>query len=534
MFNPTRTAAMLVGGIGAVVFLGGWMLGIELLKSAGAGITMKTNAALGLLLGAVSLWFVGSQSRHGRPIGIGCAALMGLLGAATLSQHLIGWDLGIDQLLFVESAGSPATASPNRMGYNASLSFLLHSIALLLLYRSMPRGIARAQVISAAATTLAIIPIAGYAYGAEELYALARISGIALHTAVALLILGIGILTARHDVGPIGALSSDGAGGVLTRRMLVPSLLLPFLLGYLWLTGQRAGYYDTGLGAAFSATSLAVVFWIIIWRTGLVLDRIDRERGAALARERAARAEAEHATRLKDEFLAVLSHELRTPLNAILGWTSMLHRHAIPAEQRDRATEIIARNGERLGRLVEDLLDVSRISTGHLALAIETVDMSEIVDNAIAALTPAAAERQVQVECRVAEDARGVAGDSRRLEQIVRNLLSNAIKFTGAGGTVTISTRRVADDIVLEVRDTGCGIDPDFLPHVFERFRQGDASLTRAHGGLGLGLAIVRDLTMLHGGRVEVASPGPGLGTTVTVTLPLAAALQTDLSRRAI
>ena len=184
----------------------------------------------------------------------------------------------------------------------------------------------------------------------------------------------------------------------------------------------------------------------------------------------------------------------------------------IAFDQRDHATQIIARNGERLGRLIEDLLDVSRISSGHLTLTIEPVDIAEVIDNAVEALTPAAAHRQVHIECRLAEDAYGVAGDPRRLEQILRNLLSNAIKFTGAGGSVTISTRRVSDEIVLDVRDTGCGIDAAFLPHVFDRFRQGDSSLTREHGGLGLGLAIVRDLTALHGGGVRLRVPVPVWG----------------------
>ena len=151
MSSASRTASILAGAIGALVFFGGWMLGIEPLKSAGAGITMKANAALGLLLGAVSLWFVGSESRPGRRIGISCAALLGLLGAATLSQHVAGGDLGIDQLFFVEPPGAAATASPNRMGPNASLSFLLHSAALILLHRSAARGIAHAQVISSGA-----------------------------------------------------------------------------------------------------------------------------------------------------------------------------------------------------------------------------------------------------------------------------------------------------------------------------------------------------------------------------------------------
>jgi Histidine kinase-, DNA gyrase B-, and HSP90-like ATPase len=432
MSSASRTASILVGAIGGLVFFGGWMLGIALLKSAGGGITMKANGALGLLLGAVSLWFIGSESRHGRRVGIACAALMGLLGAATLSQHLMGWDLGIDQLLFVESAGAAATASPNRIGPNASLSFFLQSVALILLHRSGSRGIARAQVISAGATILAIIPLVGYAYGAEELYRLARISSIAMHTAAALLILGIGIVTARLDVGPVGALTSEGAGGVLTRRMIVPSLVLPFLLGYLWLIGERAGYYDAGLKSALSRSAGRIA-------------------------------------------------------------------HLVRASDADHRTGGHRRSDRQRGR------------------------------GADAGRRPPAGSRRMPA----AEDAYGVAGDSRRLEQIVRNLLSNTIKFTGAGGSVTISTRRVSDAIVLDVCDTGCGIEAGFLPHVFDRFRQGDSSLTREHGGLGLGLAIVRDLTALHQGGVEITSPGAGLGTTVTVKLPLVASVKGDLSRRA-
>jgi signal transduction histidine kinase len=516
----SRIAALLVSALGGIVLFGGWALDIDVLKSGGGNITMKANSALAMLAAGLSLWALASGSQWIRPMGVACAVLSGAVGTATLSQHVFGWNLGIDELLFVEPPGAAATASPNRMGPNASLSFSLYSVALLYLYRADPARVARAQMLAAIGTVLAVLPIVGYAYGAEELYQLARLSGIALHTAIALLILAIGILAARPHEGPVAVLVSRGAGGMVARRLVIPSLVLPALLGYAWLSGARAGLYDIGMEASLSVTSLAVILWVVIWRTSVLLDRVDRERAAALENERAARADAEQATRLKDEFLAALSHELRTPLNAVLGWTSLLQQGTIPAEQTTRATQMIARNGERLGRLVEDLLDISRIASGHLTLRMERVDMNEVVDGALAALAPAAAARNITLEWSASDEAVVVAGEAARLEQIVRNLLSNSIKFTDAGGSVSVAAKTIDGTVELRVTDTGCGIDPAFLPYVFDRFRQGDSSSTRPHEGLGLGLSIVRELTLLHGGNAVASSGGTGRGTSVTITLP--------------
>ena len=245
------------------------------------------------------------------------------------------------------------------------------------------------------------------------------------------------------------------------------------------------------------------------------------DREELLLREARARAEAESANRAKDEFLATLSHELRTPLNAIVGWTRMLLEGAMDARSSRHALEVIDRNAQLQSRLVADILDVSRIITGGLRLETRPVDLGSVIGAALDAVRPAAEARNVRLTPRVAGSGRVVHGDPHRLQQIVWNLLSNAVKFTEAGGTVTIEVGEAPGDrLFVRVIDDGAGIEPAFLPHVFERFRQGDGSASRKHGGLGLGLAIVRHLVELHGGTAHVESEGLGKGSTFTVVLP--------------
>jgi signal transduction histidine kinase/ActR/RegA family two-component response regulator len=227
------------------------------------------------------------------------------------------------------------------------------------------------------------------------------------------------------------------------------------------------------------------------------------------------------ANRLKDEFLATLSHELRTPLNAIIGWTRLLRAHAVPAERLDTALEKIERNAQVQTRLVEDLLEVSRITTGKLRLELRPVDLVAIANTAIDSINPAAETRGVSIQRRYAEPMLPTLGDPDRLQQVIWNLLSNAVKFTPSGGRVTMQLRRVGDMDEITVSDTGIGIDPSFLDNVFDTFRQADASSTRAHGGLGLGLSIVKRLVELHGGEVEARSEGKGQGATFRVSLPV-------------
>jgi CheY-like chemotaxis protein len=225
---------------------------------------------------------------------------------------------------------------------------------------------------------------------------------------------------------------------------------------------------------------------------------------------------------MKDEFLTTLSHELRTPLNAILGWSQFLAEDGVGSPERlQKGLETIERNARAQVNLIEDLLDVSRISEGKLRLDVKPVDFAEVVEAALASMRPAADARHITVHTVLDRDNDQVTGDPARLQQIVWNLLSNAVKFTPKGGKIQVLLERVQSHVALTVSDNGDGIRPEFLPHVFDRFRQGDQSTTRSVGGLGLGLSIVKHLVELHGGGVRAMSEGAGHGTTFVVDLPL-------------
>ena len=525
-FRLTTSWPAFAGGgvalVGALVLLG-WSLDIDSLKSVYGPITMKTNAAIGLLLCGGSLW---SLSRGLRTIAA-CGAVGGAaIGALTLSQHLFGWNLGIDQLLFSEAAGAAATASPNRMGPNASTSLTLAGAALILVCRGTPRAIASAQRLAIVCMVLALLAIAGYVYGAVELYAIARYTGIALHTAVALLVLHTGIAAARIDHGPMAVFLADGPAGMMFRRLAVPVVVVPLGLGYAAISGRQAELFDRGLAFALFVISVVVLLGTIVWQTGLRIAasdahrrRAEHDRDELLARERRARDEAERASRVKDQFIAVMSHELRTPLNVMLGWTRILENVG-PPELHARAAGIVARNGRLLARLVEDLLDISRVAAGQFEIAPRPMPFNAAVQATVEAIAPIAADKAVRVVAHLDPSAGLVNGDPERLQQIVWNLLSNAVKFTDAGGCVEVRTAFEGGSAVLTVADTGVGFDEAFAAQLFEPFRQADSSSKREHSGLGLGLSIARHIAELHGGSLTGTSAGRGRGATFRLRLP--------------
>ena len=284
----------------------------------------------------------------------------------------------------------------------------------------------------------------------------------------------------------------------------------------------RAFYDETGHATGFDGITIDVT----------ARKKADVEREALLASERAARTEAERVSRTKDEFLATLSHELRTPLNAIVGWSQILRSDgASNPEDLSEGLQVIERNARVQAQLIEDLLDMSRIISGKVRLNVQPVDLSEVINAAEASVLPAAEAKGIRIQKIVEPLAGPVMGDPSRLQQVVWNLLSNAIKFTPKEGRVQIILKQVNSHLEIVVSDTGAGIKPEFLPHVFERFRQADATTTRRFGGLGLGLAIVKHLSEMHGGDVRAASPGENMGATFTVRLPLAIAHQHEAHR---
>ncbi|NMF65385.1 PAS domain S-box protein [Brasilonema octagenarum] len=315
-----------------------------------------------------------------------------------------------------------------------------------------------------------------------------------------------------------------------TARQLVPNLEAHWyeIYGKVALTGEPIRFenasqvmnrwfevYACRIGEPPSR-KVAVLFKDITER-----KRIEAEREQILQREQTAREAAETANRIKDEFLAVLSHELRSPLNPILGWSSMLRNGKLNAAKTAYALETIERNAKLQVQLIEDLLDVSRILRGKLSLNMAPINLASTITAAMETVQLAAQAKSIRVETVFEKDIGQILGDSARLQQIIWNLLTNAVKFTPNGGNVEIQLNRIGSQAQIQVRDTGKGITPDFLPHVFEYFRQADSTTTRTFGGLGLGLAIVRHLVELHGGTVHADSPGVGQGATFTVRLPL-------------
>jgi PAS domain S-box-containing protein len=242
---------------------------------------------------------------------------------------------------------------------------------------------------------------------------------------------------------------------------------------------------------------------------------------AMLRIEQAARVEAERAALMKDEFLATVSHEMRTPLTAMLGWVQMLRSGSLAGDAVPHALETIERNARAQAKLINDLLDMSRILSGRLRLDIQQVNLTDIVEAAISTAEPAAAAKKISVVRQFEAEAESVSADASRLQQVIWNLLNNAIKFTPSGGEVKVVMKRLESQMEITVSDSGEGIEPEFLPHVFERFRQQDSSTDRRHQGLGLGLSIVKQLVELHGGSVRALSEGVGKGAAFTVVVPL-------------
>lgn len=249
--------------------------------------------------------------------------------------------------------------------------------------------------------------------------------------------------------------------------------------------------------------------------------RVEEEHNLLLEDAQAAHAEADTANGIKDEFLALLSHELRTPLTSILGWSDLLSTGGLDEAASTRALEIIVRNARAQRQLIDDLLDISRIITGKLRLDVRPVELAPMIEAVVDSVRPAADARSISLQTVLDSKISTISGDQDRLQQIVWNLLTNAIKFTSKGGHIKVRLERVRSHFEITVNDTGQGIAPEFLPHVFDRFRQSDSSSTRRHGGLGLGLSIVRQLVELHGGTVTAESPGDGEGSTFKVRLPV-------------
>jgi PAS domain S-box-containing protein len=818
--------ALLAFSIGAAALLG-WILGNEFLKRIHPSlVNMKANTAICLMLVAVSVWLIQSQSpsRIKRNITYAFAVIVALIGLITLSEHLFGWNSGLDQLLFRETQLEAGQSFPGRMGVAASLNFSFLGVALGFFHARSRRWFRVSNIAVLLVVTVTVLVFLYYFYGIERTERIGLYFTIALHTVVAFWSLCAAILLARPESGVVATLMGNSPGAIVARRML-PAFLVVILLGWIRTITRNSGWFSPGFATAAFVVAILLLLAVLIWLTALSLNRTDRERrlvDAALrnsearlaalleqlpvgigltdregrflirnsrlnnfvgdrlssldpvsaarwrawdedgrlldptewpsaralrgevvspgtemlytgaegrqiwtrvlsvpfrdqagevsgvivvvqdideqrraenrldvlvrvselirtlhdpyelsyavartvgthlnvrrclfnetnverdleivhcdyidgvesvagehkisdyssittrdmeagitvvnydsktdprtkddyhriyeaTRERAyvafpllregrwvaslwasddrprqwtkeevsllqtvgertwtaieklraeaererllknveeARDAAERANQLKDEFLATLSHELRNPLNVILGYSELLLRMR-EVEESPRLTqmgEALKRNAQSQSQLINDLLDLSRLQRGKISLNHETVSLAAIIDNAVETVRTDAATKGIDIRLNVTDQLLLVDGDRLRLQQIAWNILNNAVKFTPAGGSIVISLGNEDESGVVRVEDTGQGIEPDFLPHVFEMFRQADGSNRRRHGGLGIGLALVRQLVQLHGGTISAESDGPNKGSSFTVRLPL-------------
>ena len=357
---------------------------------------------------------------------------------------------------------------------------------------------------------------------ADALPAARAVSGISLRLADAIAAeLRLGPATRQNDLLAAPETGADGAPPLRSCLSLPVNSRAGLPLGRLLLGHPQAGMFSARSERIVAGIAAQAAVALDNTRLYAAATRAAEERKVLLDSEREARAEAERTNQLKDDFLATLSHELRTPLSAILGWAQVLRRGTRDQADLHRGLHSIERNARAQAQLIEDLLDMSRITSGKVMLDLQPLAPAGVIASAIETLRPAADAKHIAIHSSIASDAGTIMGDPGRIQQVIWNLLSNALKFTPQGGRVEIGVRREASRLAITVADNGVGIKKDFLPHVFDRFRQADASTTRRHGGLGLGLAIVKHLVEQHGGTVTASSAGDMQGASFTVRLPL-------------
>ncbi len=488
-----------------VISFSGWAFDVPRLTDwFNDGISIQPNTSVLISLAGLAVLLL--QSGHTR-LTLALGGFVAVAGALNLLQYVTGADFGFNhQLLFGRTWGQNTTVTPGRFGLPASISFISIGTALVLLSlrNSTPRryvpGIALFIVL------LMMFSLLGYLFGARNFYAIPWLSAIALQTSTMLLALAVSLIVSVPEHQPMLLLCERSSAGTMARTV-VP-ILVAMIPAVTWLRvkGYELELFDLGTGRALSAAVLMLGFIVLMWIALLALRRREQH-------ER-------EADRRKDEFLATLAHELRNPLAPIHNAISMLKLTYNDREAFERATGMIGRQLNQLVRLIDDLLDVSRISQGKLELRRERVELAPIIHQAVETCRPMAGFADQEVTIAMPPEPVYLDADPIRLSQVVSNLLNNACKFSGQHARISLLAERRGDDVVITVKDNGIGIQSDKLDSIFEMFSQIDQSLERAQSGLGIGLTLTRRLVELHGGSIEARSEGLGKGSEFTVRLP--------------
>ncbi len=483
-------------------------------------MVMRMNTAVALTMAALSLlaWHV-SPSRSGLVrVAQGLGLIAALIGGLTAAQDLFRVDFHIDELLspgtFPGDSGNAFTAHPGRMSLTAAVSFFFLGLGLAGLDWEIPVGkrrFAPAPSLALLAALPSSLGMIGWAFGIGTLTGPLRSTNVLFHTALSLLALSTGVLVARPERLPIRGILSKGADGVLLRLMLPGTLGLLLALAWTIGKGREAGQVAPGEGTVLMLYGgIVLIFSLLV----VASNAVARQEGEA----RAAKDAAETASRAKDEFIAALSHELRTPLTPVLmNAASLRENEDLPVEVREQMA-MMERNLRLEARLIDDLLDLTRLARGKLPLQRERCEVHSLIFHAVEMVRLEAEAKGVTIQVKGRARRSGLVGDPARLQQVFWNLLNNAVKFTPAGGGISVSTRDDATNhqLAIEVSDTGIGFAAEETNHIFKPFEQGP----HRFGGLGLGLAIVRAVVEMHGGVVHAASGGRGQGATFTVELP--------------
>ena len=558
-FRQLPRIAGVIGIIVGAAVLSGWALDIPALRAIPGTPGMSPITAIMFMLAGLAL-FLAHPADAPRWMGVASRVLAIIVIGVTLitgAEYLLSMNLGIDILVFPSDTSAPAgaTGSPEgRMAINTAAAFLCLAIGLLFLPRDRRENGIASQFAAFGAVVIAFIALVGYAFGVRDFYSMQEFLGMALLSAATFVVLGIGLLFSQLHRGLPGLVSDTGAAGVVARRLLPGTIILPFVFGMIRLAGEESGLFSSELATSLFAVADIVTFLLLVAWSARVLRVTDRKRAELFVKERdarmssekarhdaevaraeaeEARAEAESANGAKGDFLAVMSHELRTPLSAIMGYQELLADGITGPinEQQSQQLGRIKASARHLLSLIDEILTFTRIDAGREEVNIERVSLTGLLEPAAELVESLARGRGLHIEVMLPPQEITVETDAVKVRQMIVNLLSNGVKFTDRGRIILSGDQR-GDQLVISVEDTGIGIGPDHIERIFEPFWQVEQKATRRAGGTGLGLTVTRRLALLLGGDVTVKST-PGEGTTFTICLPIHAGESSSLIARA-